>query len=416
MASEQCPVCQSTAQTWGSRDSWDGSRILCSRCGRFEFTGTALAMLPGRLQKVKNGAARLSHALRSRQTDGQDWASVDSVNIDGLLETALPNIATQLGNLVRWTAANLGDNPLGTVALPPRLDDLAGIVGTVDEAHVKLLLRHARDGGLIDFAHGNEVRLTPAGWDMAQSSEPGKSEGDAMEGASGGPDESQSGRIGSIVTANCNECGGDRKSFVRGSHKVLEDDGDFSWGTTMEILECCGCGELSARRRFWFSEWEDVVENPTTGRLELHMPEEVDYLPARRVRARPEWVNRLPDKNLRQVMEEVYVALDHDLAVLAATGARTLLDRAMWLRIKDQQGGFRGKLDAMVAEGHMGEDEREKFLVMADLGSAAVHRGHVPDPSALNGVLTAVEALLYRLFVEPREVQAIKASTPRRRP
>jgi len=258
------------------------------------------------------------------------------------------------------------------------------------------------------------ILLTPAGWDRAQSSGHRKQEGNAIESAATDSRESQSERVGSIVAANCNQCGGERRSFVRGSHKVSDNDGDVSWGITMEILECSGCGELSARRRFWFSEWENVVEDPATGRLVRQRPEKVDCWPARRARARPSWQDRLPDENLRQVMEEVYVAIDHDLAVLAAIGTRTLLDRAMALKVDDQHGGFRGKLDAMVAEGHMGEHEKGKFLVIVDVGSAAAHRGHVPDASALNGVLTAVEALLYRLFVEPKEVQAMDASTPRR--
>ncbi|MYH17024.1 MAG: hypothetical protein F4149_17810 [Gammaproteobacteria bacterium] len=413
MVSEQCPVCQGAAQPCGTSDFGERRRVSCFRCGRFEITGTALAMLSRRLQNVKNGVARLSHALRSRQTVGENWVSVDSVNIDALLETPLPNIAAQLDNLVRWTAANLGDNQLGTVALPP-LDNLAGVVGTIDGEHVKRLLDHAGDKRLIDFSHGKGILLTPAGWDRAQSSEHRKQEGNAIESAATGSSESQSERVGSIVTANCNQCGGERRSFVRGSHKVDDNDGDVSWGVTMEILECRGCGELSARRRAWFSEWENVVEDPATGRLVRQMPEKVDCWPARRARARPAWQDRLPDENLRQVMEEVYVAIDHDLAVLAAIGTRTLLDRAMTLKVGDQHGGFRGKLDAMVAEGHMGEHEKGKFLVIVDVGSAAAHRGHVPDASALNGVLTAVEALLYRLFVEPKEVQAMDASTPRR--
>lgn len=416
MASEQCPVCQGTAQLRGNSDFGERRRILCSRCGRFEITGTALAMLSRRLQSVENGVARLSHALRSRQARGEDWVSVNSVNIDKLLATPLPSITTQLGNLVRWSAASLGDNQLGTVALPDVLDDLAGILGTVDGEHVRLLLRHAQEGRLVNFSSARTMSLTPAGWDMAQSPAPGKSEDKTIESADNGADETQSDRIGSTVTSNCNQCGGDRDSFVRGRHKVLENEGGVSWGTVMEILECCGCHELSARRRFWFSEWEDVVQNPATGLVERHMPEKVDYWPAKRARARPDWRDRLPDGNLRQVMEEVYVAIDHDLAVLAAIGARTLLDRAMALAVGDRQGGFRGKLDAMVAAGRLGEEEKEKFLIIVDAGSAAAHRAHTPDASALNSVLTAVESLLYRLFVLPKEVQTIGASTPGRSP
>ena len=113
-------------------------------------------------------------------------------------------------------------------------------------------------------------------------------------------------------------------------------------------------------------------------------------------------------------MEEVYVAVDHGLVVLAAIGARTLLDRAMLLKVKDPKNGFQGKLAAMVAAGHMGREEKDKFLVIADAGSAAAHRAHVPSAKTLDSVLTAVEALLYRLYVLPGEVKEVEASTPKR--
>ena len=216
------------------------------------------------------------------------------------------------------------------------------------------------------------------------------------------------------VMANCNKFGGDRNAYVRATHAVPGNDGEVSWETVMEILECGGCSGISVRRRYWFSEWENVYEDPLTGRLVRDQPEEITCWPAKQTRARPDWQDRLADRNLRQVMEEVYVAVDHGLVVLAAIGARTLLDRAMLLEVGDSKNGFRGKLDAMVAGGHMGPEERDKFLVIADAGSAAAHRAHVPSARTLDSVLTAVEALLYRLYVLPGEVKAVEASTPKR--
>ena len=171
---------------------------------------------------------------------------------------------------------------------------------------------------------------------------------------------------------------------------------------------------MSARRRHWLSEWENVYEDPLTGRLVRDISEEITCWPPKQTRVRPGWRDRLPDGNLRQVMEEVYVAVDHGLIVLAAIGARTLLDRAMLLKVGDRKNGFRGKLEAMVAERHMGPEEMDKFLIIADAGSAAAHRAHIPDEKTLDSVLTAVEALLYRLYVLPGEVKAVEASTPKR--
>ena len=413
METETCPVCQGETVFHGESDHGEKRRFSCPRCGKFQVTGTALSMLAGRLDGVENRYARLSHALRQRQDEGEEWFLVTSANIDELVDAPLPDIASQFRNLARWAARNLGDDKLGSVALPS-MEHLAAVVGTVDGSRVDRLLRHAMDQGLIDVNEGCEIALTPQGWEMADSSNTTKGtspESDANREDAG---KREVDSHGGTAMANCNKCGGDRNAYVRATHAVPGSDGEVSWETVVEILECGGCNGISVRRRYWFSEWENVHEDPLTGQLVRDMPEEITCWPAKQTRARPDWRDRLPDGNLRQVMEEVYVAVDHGLVVLAAIGARTLLDRAMLLEVGDQKNGFRGKLDAMVAGGHMGPEEKDKFLVIADAGSAAAHRAHVPGTKTLDSVLTAVEALLYRLYVLPGEVKAVEASTPKR--
>ena len=413
MEKETCPVCQGETVYHGESDHGERRRFSCPRCGKFQVTGTALSMLAGRLDGVENRYARLSHAIRRRQDEGDEWFLVTSANIDELVDAPLPDIASQFGNLVRWAARILGDDELGSVALPS-MEHLAAVVGTVDGSRVDRLLRHAMDQGLVDVNDGAEIALTSQGWEMANSSrttKPASSESGANLKDAGKPEEDS---LGGTVMANCNKCGGDRNAYVRATHAVPGSDGEVSWETVMEILECGGCSGISVRRRYWFSEWENVYEDPLTGQLVRDMPEEMSCWPAKQTRARPDWRDRLPDRNLRQVMEEVYVAVDHGLVVLAAIGARTLLDRAMLLKVGDQQYGFQGKLDAMVVAGHMLPEEKDKFLVIADAGSAAAHRAHVPDEKTLDSVLSAVEALLYRLYVLPGEVKEVEASTPKR--
>ena len=110
------------------------------------------------------------------------------------------------------------------------------------------------------------------------------------------------------VIENCNICGGDRNSFVRASYNTLGVDGILYWNTTMDILECCGCNGLSVRRRYWFSE--GLRADGATG-------EEITYWPPKQSR-KPEWHADLTDDNLRQAMQEVYVAFNQGLVVLAS--------------------------------------------------------------------------------------------------
>ena len=52
-------------------------------------------MLAGRLDGVENRYARLSHAIRRRQDEGDEWFLVTSANIDELVDMPLPDIASQ---------------------------------------------------------------------------------------------------------------------------------------------------------------------------------------------------------------------------------------------------------------------------------------------------------------------------------
>ena len=158
MEKETCPVCQGETVYHGESDHGERRRFSCLRCGKFQVTGTALSMLAGRLDGVENRYARLSHAIRRRQDEGDEWFLVTSANIDELVDAPLPDIASQFGNLVRWAARILGDDELGSVALPS-MEHLAAVVGTVDGSRVDRLLRHAMDQGLVDVNDGRRNRV-----------------------------------------------------------------------------------------------------------------------------------------------------------------------------------------------------------------------------------------------------------------
>jgi hypothetical protein len=64
----RCPVCLGSVQEDQDRAA-DKMRLRCPRCGPFEISGTALAMLQSRVGKDPLVRARLSHAIRSRTSE-----------------------------------------------------------------------------------------------------------------------------------------------------------------------------------------------------------------------------------------------------------------------------------------------------------------------------------------------------------
>ena len=135
-----------------------------------------------------------------------------------------------------------------------------------------------------------------------------------------------------VIKAHCPDCGGMRNAYVRGEHVAegSDDDGVTSWSDTGMILECCGCSRIFFRRDFWFSEWDTEGEHPVTGEPRTERGVETTYYPAPATRKRPKWIENIEgaDRELGRLLSEMYTALNNDLRVLAAIGARTVFDRS----------------------------------------------------------------------------------------
>ena len=110
-----CPICGSEAENRGDHDYGDKKRYECPRCGPFEISRTALAMLKRRLSGTPNARARLSHALRLEPKREGEWIMVTSANLDELVAKPLPDVDRQQSYLLLWLAAQLGEDPLGSI-------------------------------------------------------------------------------------------------------------------------------------------------------------------------------------------------------------------------------------------------------------------------------------------------------------
>src|SRR5258707_10670762 len=102
---------------------------------------------------------------------------------------------------------------------------------------------------------------------------------------------------------------------------------------------------------------------------------ETTYWPAPVERKPPKWIESIEfaDQTLGHLLTEMYTALNNDLRVLAAIGARTAFDRSSELLGVDSNLTFDRKLNELVTIGKVGKDEREILNVLVDAGSAAAH-------------------------------------------
>ncbi len=219
-----------------------------------------------------------------------------------------------------------------------------------------------------------------------------------------------------IIKAHCPKCGFDRNAFIRGKHVIRNSDRDSPAEATYTgmILECCGCQQLFFRHDLWFSEWENVTDNPYTGQPELEGGTETTYWPSPVHRKPPDWSDKIAktDRVLGRLLTEMYTALNSDLRVLAAIGARTAFDRASELLQVDPSLHFNQKLDALVSMGKIGANERRTLGILVDAGSAAAHRAWVPKARELGTMVTIVESFLHREFVLQERLKKLKAAVP----
>ena len=217
-----------------------------------------------------------------------------------------------------------------------------------------------------------------------------------------------------IIRGHCPKCGSDRKAYVRGKHVVpwTGDDGTSASDTGM-ILECCGCERVYFRRDYWFSEWEMIDDHPITGQPMVYGGTETSYWPSPVRREQPKWLVSI-EHDLRELLGEMYIALDHDLRVLAAIAARTAFDRASELLGVDPEDTFNEKLRGLKDGGKISDDEEEILKVLVDAGNAAAHRGWRPEAGELATMIDVVESFLYRSFVVGGGIRKLKASVPAR--
>ena len=95
-------------------------------------------------------------------------------------------------------------------------------------------------------------------------------------------------------------------------------------------------------------------------------------------------------------------------------GARALIDIVILEKVGDT-GSFKEKLEALKKAGLIGTKNRDFLEAALDTGSAAMHRGHIPDEESVNHVMDIVENLLQAVYVLESAAKELKQATPQRR-
>ena len=190
--------------------------------------------------------------------------------------------------------------------------------------------------------------------------------------------------------AHCNECGGLRWHHVLYALKE-QTPGDESRLCSFELLRCAGCDEVRLRKTTLSSSdrAEDSKVRPR-----------VTYSPPSTVRPEPKW---LSDLLLEQILGdvtseydllvEIYAALHNGAPSLAAMGIRAVIETVMVNTVGDE-GSFKKNLATLKNKGLISQLDIDHLMDVLDVGSAAIHRGHIPGLDDVISALDIAETLV----------------------
>jgi hypothetical protein len=165
-----------------------------------------------------------------------------------------------------------------------------------------------------------------------------------------------------------------------------------------EITKCKGCEKIN------LNVYKRV--DPKENDILIHR------FPLKIERVIPEWVPYLQIGYV-ELFIEIYDSINNGRVRLAMMGVRTLLDMFIVEKIGDA-GTFNSKLDKLVSEKYISNDDKKLLSVALEFGNATIHRGFKPDKEEFNTVFDIIENLVYKKVLTKKS-QIIESRIPKRK-
>lgn len=218
--------------------------------------------------------------------------------------------------------------------------------------------------------------------------------------------------------APCPNCGREQRVSTLYEH-INEwdyDDGMVSGTNEYYVFRCKGCETVIFCQSSAHSE-ERVDYYNRQGKHITEYPFKKTYWPV----APKIGSNRLPlidllliHENTSNLLRQVYIAIDSNLNVLAAIGARTTFDAASEYLGIDQDLSFEEKLEMLRTQAYISGKEKGTLEVLINAGSAAAHRGWAPTGNELDTIIKILNGFIDTNMLRPCKVNELKGAIPNR--
>src|SRR5262249_39526316 len=145
---------------------------------------------------------------------------------------------------------------------------------------------------------------------------------------------------------------------------------------------------------------------------------QVAQYPPSMARRTPDWMTPLSPsraqipKQILELMEEIYLALQSGSRRLVAMGIRTALEQVMRAKVGDHR-RFSSFLDAFQAEHYISIRQRNNLEAIINAGHASAHRGWQPSDPEISTLLDITEGIVETVFIHEWRAAQLDKKVPR---
>ncbi|MEM5341600.1 DUF4145 domain-containing protein [Paraburkholderia azotifigens] len=193
------------------------------------------------------------------------------------------------------------------------------------------------------------------------------------------------------VWSACSSCDRDTKHTVL--HSKSESESEYRVETSYQIVECCGCGNVSFRR---------VVEDFEQG----YQDEEGEWVHPADIVIYPGFLKghkgltdiHVVPVTIRSVYEQTLLAISHASSILAGIGLRAIIE-AICNERKVTGRNLENRIDRLAKDGLISVREAERLHAIRFVGNDAAHEIHSPRSQQLLVALRIVENLITNVYL-----------------